>query len=137
MSILWQSVVFVDEKIEYQKTLIYEAISYTNMSFFRVVLGLERTDRRHKRLAPRSRLDIMASILGETKRASRKTRIMYKCNLSFRQLKVYLRVLVEEGFLMAVPIQQSETVAEAFQTTEKGRDFLKAYDNLKEKFPRS
>ena len=82
-------------------------------------------------------MDIIASILRETKRASRKTRIMYRCNLSFRQLKVYLQLLVGQGFLKVIPIRESEIAAEAFQITKKGRSFLKAYDNLREKFPRS
>lgn len=92
---------------------------------------------RSKRLSPRSRMDVMASILKETKRASRKTRIMYRCNLSFRQLKVYLKLLVDEEFLKIIPIKESKTVAESFQITEKGQSFLKAYENLRRKFPRS
>jgi predicted transcriptional regulator len=82
-------------------------------------------------------MDIMASILKETKRASRKTKIMYSCNLSFRQLKLYLKLLVGERFLKVIPITESNVVAEAFQITEEGRSFLRAYDNLREKFPRS
>ncbi len=82
-------------------------------------------------------MDIMASILKETRRPSRKTRIMYRSNLSFRQLKVYLKLLVEEGFLEAIPIEEGKTVAEGFQTTDKGRSFLRAYDDLRKKFPRS
>jgi len=62
---------------------------------------------------------------------------MYRCNLSFRQLKVYLELLVEEGFLKVIPLKESKKVAEAFQITEKGRSYLKAYENLREKFPRS
>lgn len=98
---------------------------------------MEVAVRSSKRTSPRSRLDIMAGILRETTKPSRKTRIMYKCNLSFRQLKVYLKLLVEEGFLKANPVRESEVVAEAFQITEKGKSFLEAYDNLREKFPRS
>ena len=101
------------------------------------MLRLESANRRDKRASPRSRMDIMASILKEAKDPSRKTRIMYRCNLSFRQLRVYLEMLIGEGFLKVIPIRQSEKVAEAFQITEKGRSFLKAYDNLREKFPRS
>ena len=102
------------------------------------MLRLEVTTiHRRKRVSPRSRMDIMASILEEAKNPSRKTKIMYRCNLSFRQLKVYLKLLVGEGFLKEIPIKESETVAKAFQITGKGRSFLKAYGNLREKFPRS
>ena len=117
--------------------LIYAGILYNNILFFHLVLRLEDTIHRRKRLSLRGRMDIMASILSETKRVSRKTRIMYSCNLSFRQLKVYLKLLVDKGFLKVIPIRESETVADAFQITKKGRTFLKAYDNLREKFPRS
>lgn len=82
-------------------------------------------------------MDIIANILKETKKPSRKTKIMYSCNLSFRQLKLYLKLLVAEGFLKVIPITESNVVAEAFQTTEEGKSFLRAYDNLTEKFPSS
>ena len=91
---------------------------------------------RRKRVAPRSRMDIMANILTAAKRPSRKTRIMYRCNLSFRQLKTYLTLLLEEGFLSVIPIVESAR-AEAFQVTAKGRAFLEAYANLRATFPRS
>jgi len=100
------------------------------------VLRLEIAVQRRKRMAPRSRMDIMASILKEAKSPSRKTRIMYRCNLSFRQLKAYLKLLIAEGFLTVIPIVESAR-AEAFQVTEKGRGFLEAYDNLRATFPRS
>lgn len=126
----------------FRKMLIYAEVFVTNtfarcLFIFHLVLRLEIAMDRRRKPALRSRLDIMASILRETKRASRKTRIMYRCNLSFRQLKVYLKLLVEEGFLKVVPLRESKTVAESFQITEKGRSFLKAYDDLREKFPRS
>ena len=101
------------------------------------MLGLEGAINRRKGSSPRSRMDIMANILKAAEEASRKTRIMYSCNLSFRQLKAYLQMLVDEGFLRAIPIAESNPIAEAFQTTEKGQAFLEAYDNLREKLPSS
>ena len=101
------------------------------------VLRLERRISPRNKPSPRSRMDIMASILKEAEKASRKTRIMYQCNLSFRQLKVYLKLLVDNGFLKVIPIRESDVVGEVFETTEKGRSFVKAYDNLREQFPRS
>lgn len=71
----------------------------------------------------RSDIDIMASILSEACRGSRKTRIMYRCNLSHRQLEVYLKLLLGMGFLVSR--------SDLFETTAKGRKFLDAYRTLK------
>jgi predicted transcriptional regulator len=70
----------------------------------------------------RSDIDIMANILGEARGASRKTRIMYRCNLSHRQLEVYLKLLLGMGFLVSS--------SDFFETTGKGRKFLDAYRTL-------
>lgn len=71
----------------------------------------------------RSDIDIMASILSEACRGSRKTRVMYRCNLSHRQLEVYLKLLLGMEFLVSR--------SDLFKTTAKGRKFLDAYRTLK------
>ena len=71
----------------------------------------------------RSDIDIMANILSEARRGARKTRIMYRCNLSHRQLEAYLELLLDMGFL--------ESNSNSFGTTTKGRKFLDAYGALK------
>jgi len=38
----------------------------------------------------RSDIDIMANILSEANKSTKKTRIMYRCNLSHSQLQIYL-----------------------------------------------
>ena len=79
--------------------------------------------------AVRGRIDIIADILRQAKHGAKKTRIMYLCNLSFRQLRVYLNFLVKKGFLSLSPaVESSGSVV--FLTTEKGLDFLEAYDGL-------
>jgi predicted transcriptional regulator len=78
--------------------------------------------------AVRGRLDIIADMLDLAKDGSKKTRIMYMCNLSFRQLGVYLGFLVKRGFL--VLSDSEEENARVFRTTEKGLAFLKAYQGL-------
>ena len=76
----------------------------------------------------RGRLDIMASILDSSVSGSRKTSIMYRCNLSFKQLEVYLRFLLNKGLLKTFDgVRES---AQLFQTTSRGMDFLRAYQNL-------
>ncbi len=71
----------------------------------------------------RSDIDIMANILSEALRGARKTRIMYRCNLSHRQLQAYLKLLLDMGFLTSS--------SNSFGTTLKGRKFLDAYGTLK------
>jgi predicted transcriptional regulator len=71
----------------------------------------------------RSDIDIMASILGEARKGARKTRIMYRCNLSHRQLHVYLRLLLGMDFL--------GFRSNVYEVTAKGFKFLDAYRTLK------
>jgi predicted transcriptional regulator len=71
----------------------------------------------------RNDLDIMASILVKALNGSRKTHIMYRCNLSHRQLEVYLNLLLGMGFLVCR--------SDSFKTTTKGSKFLDAYSTLK------
>jgi len=77
----------------------------------------------------RSRIDIIAEILRVSVGGSRKTHIMYRCNLSYRQIQAYLDLLVDRGLLRTAPEAGSET--KLFETTAKGRAFLQAYKNLR------
>ena len=78
-------------------------------------------------LGKRGRFEIIASIVEICRdRPTQKTRIMYRCNLSFEQLRKYLDYLTKAGFLKAV----SENGKEYYQATEKGREFLAAFRRL-------
>jgi len=79
----------------------------------------------------RSEIDIMASILSEASKGAGRTRIMYRCNLSHRQLQVYLKLLLDMKLLMSVT-EQGNRKTNFYETTTKGRDFLDAYCKLKE-----
>ena len=79
----------------------------------------------------RSDVDIVASILGEARKGTKKTRIMYRCNLSHRQLQVYLKFLLDMNLLMSISGGR-ESKTNFYQTTTKGRSFLDAYRKLKE-----
>ena len=74
-------------------------------------------------LRKRSDIDIMASILSEAHRGARKTRIMYRCNLSHRQLQAYLKLLSGMELLASR--------SDIFKTTAKGSKFVDAYRTLK------
>ena len=82
----------------------------------------------------RSDIDIMANILVEADKGIKKTHIMYRCNLSHRQLSLYLQTLCDMGFL----VSSSDTVdskLKYFRVTSKGLEFLDAYRALKSLMP--
>jgi len=83
----------------------------------------------HK-IRKRSDIDIIASILGEACKGARKTRIMYRCNLSHKQLQVYLKLLVGMEFL-ASHSEKDNSELGLFKTTAKGLQFLDAHRTLK------
>ena len=98
--------------------------------FFLVEARIEATPDGARLKRMRSRTDIMASILHEASRRTRKTRIMYGCNLSYRQLQRYLKLLSNMGMLQAFSERESRETC-FFQITEKGKEFLSAYRELK------
>ncbi len=71
----------------------------------------------------RSHIEVMADILrlGE----AGKTEIMFEANLSYVQLKKYLRYLTDEGFLQRIVMPNPGV---KFQTTEKGEKLLENID---------
>ena len=76
----------------------------------------------------RGNLDIIADILGASDAGAKKTYLMYHCNLSFKQLKNYSSFLVGNGLLN---VAKEEANNEKLQTTDKGKEFLRAYKDLK------
>jgi predicted transcriptional regulator len=84
----------------------------------------------HRLLRKRSDIDIMANILSAAKKGAKKTRIMYRCNLSHSQLQVYLQILREMGFLASHPKKEGAKL-NYFKTTSKGFEFLDAYRVLR------
>jgi len=78
----------------------------------------------------RTDIDIMANILSEANKGTKKTRIMYRCNLSHSQLQVYLQVLRDIGFLASHSKKEGSKL-NYFRTTSKGLEFLDAYHALK------
>ncbi len=83
-------------------------------------------------LVHRSRIDIIANILRAAEGGGKKTHIMYRCNLSFRQLHVYLNFLMERGLLKSNPAKSGgKKGSSTFETTRKGRAFIQAYNNIR------
>jgi len=86
-------------------------------------------------MANRDRAAICADILSVTLKEMKqfggalKTHIMYKANLSHRQLERYIAELSESGMLLEVqdPLENGHRL---YITTDKGIDFLKDYNKL-------
>jgi predicted transcriptional regulator len=78
----------------------------------------------------RGRLDIIADMLNASQGGVKKTYLMYRCNLSFRQLKHYLNFMLKKRLLHMI-VHVDDSNPGLFEITDKGREFLKAYKNLK------
>lgn len=76
----------------------------------------------------RSRVEILASILNVAERGSLKTHIMYKANLSHRQLEKYLAFL-EQNEMLRETVDE-ETGTRVYRVTDKGIEFLKDYTRI-------
>ncbi len=80
----------------------------------------------------RGRLDIIADILGASHSGAKKTSLMYHCNLSFRQLEQYLSFMLKNEFLQRSSSPNDESTNNVFEVTDRGRDFMRAYECLED-----
>jgi predicted transcriptional regulator len=78
----------------------------------------------------RGRFDITADILEASNGGVRKTYLMYRCNLSFKQVKYYLDFLLENE-LLRLATGDGNSNHNLFGITDKGKEFLKTYKGLK------
>ena len=76
----------------------------------------------------RDRVEIMAEILELCSKPKTKTRVMYGTNLSWKMLQHYLAYMQEHELLEA---QNDST---KYVTTERGRDFVEKWRELKALF---
>jgi predicted transcriptional regulator len=74
----------------------------------------------------RGKIQIMGDVLALGTSGIRKTHIMYKANLSYEQVHLYLGELIEKR-LIAQDVSPDGVV---YRTTEKGREFLLHYTRL-------
>jgi predicted transcriptional regulator len=78
----------------------------------------------------RGNLDIIADILDASHGGAKKTYLMYRCNLSFKQMKSYSGFLLGNGLLRLI-FQAAESDCGLFELTDKGKVFLRSYKGLK------
>ncbi len=75
----------------------------------------------------RDRHDIVAEILKTAREGRIKTHIMYKAKLSYSQINIYLKLLVDKGFLENNVIKRKKQIMTVYKTTQKG---IKYIDNI-------
>lgn len=79
----------------------------------------------------RSKLDLYADILKAVKDESRKTHIVFEANLNFKRCEKYLEKLKENGL---VEINAHSPLQ--WDITDKGREYLEKYDQIREILPK-
>jgi predicted transcriptional regulator len=77
----------------------------------------------------RGRFDIMANILNTATSGAKKTQLMYKCNMSFKQMETYLNLLTERKLLNKIHDGRKDRTV--YEITDKGQSFLQVYRTLK------
>ena len=82
-------------------------------------------------LRNRTRVEIVSSILDVAGKGALKTHIMYKANLSHRQLERYLAFLEDNGLIEKTADSDGTRM---YQATEKGILFLKDYSRISSYF---
>lgn len=83
---------------------------------------------RPEQFGNRTRVEILASILKVAANGALKTHIMYRANLSHRQLEKYLAFLEENGLLRKIADEDGSSTF--YQVTERGLEFLKEYSHV-------
>ena len=76
----------------------------------------------------RSRMDIAACLLKKATERTRKTRLIYGCNLSVGQFNTYAQFLIRKGLLRRERARDTKLY---FVTTAKGLEFVAEYAKLR------
>ena len=77
----------------------------------------------------RDRVTIVAAVLEAANHGARKTRIMYRANVSFGLVEKYLEIALNADLL--------RLVGSWYELTERGREFLKEYRDFHENYDRT
>ena len=77
----------------------------------------------------RGKIQIMGDVLALATSGIKKTHIMYRANLSYEQVHLYLGELIAKGLIVQ---DMSNPDGLVYRTTEKGREFLLYYMRLAE-----
>lgn len=77
----------------------------------------------------RNDVKIMVEILNIAFNETKKTEIVYKANLNFRQAQKYLDFLISKGLIATRVCLHGKS---NYQTTQKGKTFAKRYSEIAE-----
>ncbi|MDQ3948243.1 MAG: winged helix-turn-helix domain-containing protein, partial [Thermoproteota archaeon] len=88
--------------------------------------NLKNMEMMYERKNNRGKIQIMGDVLGLATCGIKKTHIMYRANLSYEQVHLYLGELIGKR-LMAQDVSSNGVI---YRTTEKGREFLLYYTRL-------
>jgi predicted transcriptional regulator len=80
----------------------------------------------YERKNNRGKIQIMGDVLGLATAGIKKTHIMYRANLSYEQVHLYLGELIGKRLIS----QDVSPDGVIYRTTEKGREFLLYYTRL-------
>ena len=75
----------------------------------------------------RGSLEIVAQLLDASCHGVRKTELISRCNLSFLQFKKYLELTLKANLIKL----ENEEPYVLLKLSDKGKEFLKAYQHLK------
>ena len=75
----------------------------------------------------RNRYRILYDMLTTANPYSKKTHMMYNCNLSFRELGTYLNFLLQRGLVKKTQNEFNEWV---YSITESGKKYVEKFDAL-------
>jgi len=74
----------------------------------------------------RGRFEIVYEILSLCRVSVQKTRILYRCNLSYEQLLKYIEYLIGKDLLMTFKNEGKDF----YQITENGKAFIEGYEQI-------
>src|SRR5918994_7284220 len=97
---------------------------HTLCNIIEMTMMMTRSERKNNR----GKIQIMGDVLALATSSIRKTHIMYRANLSYEQVYLYLEELIS----MRLIAQDVTPDGVVYRTTEKGREFLLYYTRLVE-----
>jgi predicted transcriptional regulator len=106
------------------KHLFHHPLIYLRLSLEHIEMMINTSERKNNR----GKIQIMGDVLTLGTSGIRKTHIMYKANLSYEQVHLYLGELIGKRLIE----QDVSPDGVVYRTTEKGREFLLHYTRVVE-----
>jgi len=89
------------------------------MAYYIATLG-----NRHMVNVRRSEFEIIREILTLSRHGTKRTEILYQCNLSYTQLQKYLPFLIERDIMEEQHVKNNGNSTKIYKLTQKGNLFL-------------